>query len=132
MTRPVKSSAILSVPRKRTRGRGPRVMPLRRQDRRSVPKPTSGRRRFAEIDTLERPVEPAEVAQARLFEGILQAEFAELHHLAYRTAGPRHRELDLNSHERSRDLLRIHACIDEVQHLLRALQGRYPHLPIGR
>lgn len=107
-------------------------MPVGRQDMRSVPKPTSGRRRRAETDVLERPVEPAEVAQARLFEGILQAEFAALHHLAYRTAGPLHRQLDLNSRERSRDLLRIHARIDEVQRLLQALRGRYPHPWVGR
>lgn len=126
MARSVRSSEFLALPRSRTSDRGPCVVPVGRHDTRSVLKPTSGCRRFAGTDTLERPVQAAEVAQARLFQGILQAEFAELHHLACRTAGPLHGQLDLNSRERSRDLLRIHARIDEVQRLLEALQGRYP------
>jgi hypothetical protein len=76
---------------------------------------------------LQRTVQPAEVAQARLFEGILQAEFAELHHLAYRMAGSLDRQTDLSGHDPSGDLLRLHARIDEVQRLLEALRGRFPH-----
>ncbi len=52
-----------------------------------------------------------------MFERLLQAEGAELRELAHRLAG----------HEQSGDLTQLHARIDEVDGLLRALQGRFPH-----
>ncbi len=75
---------------------------------------------------LDRHVQPAEVAQARLFEGILQSEFAQLHRLADRMAGSLDWQHDLDGHEVPRDLLRIHARIDEIHRLLQALRGRFP------
>ena len=63
------------------------------------------------------PTLPAEIAQARVFERLLQAEGAELRELAHRLA----------SDEQSGDLTQLHARIDEVDGLLRALQGRFPH-----
>jgi hypothetical protein len=102
-------------------------------------RPTSDRvRRFASVEhrhgrlsvkatnLRERSVTPAEVAQARLFEGILQAEVAELEQLAYRLAGSLDRQPELGSHELTRDLLRIDERIDEVRRLLQALHGRFP------
>jgi hypothetical protein len=91
-----------------------------------VQPPTNGHR-LGTGNLLERTVQPAEVAQARIFEGILQAEFAELRHLAYRISGSLDRQPDLNSREASGDLLRLHERIDEVQRLLEALRGRFPH-----
>jgi hypothetical protein len=127
MAQPVKSSESLALPRRPTSDRSPWVSSLGHHDGHLVPKATNGHRTLGATDMLQRTVQPAEVAQARLFEGILQAEFAELHHLAYRMAGSFERQTDLNGHEPSGDLLRLHARIDEVQRLLEALRRRFPH-----
>jgi hypothetical protein len=74
-----------------------------------------------------RPVNPAEVAQARVFERLLQAECAELQELAHRMAGAGDQPSDLDSSVPSWDLMQIRARIDEVQCLLQALRGRFPH-----
>jgi hypothetical protein len=74
----------------------------------------------------ERSVPPAEVAQARLFEDILQAEVAELEQLARRFAGSRDRQPELDSHEVAGDLLQIYERIEEIHRLLHALYGRFP------
>lgn len=82
------------------------------------------------LDMPARPVHHAEIAQARLFEKILQAEFAHLNELAYSMAGPMDRlnHPDGDNHEPSRALTQIHARIDEVHRLLAALQGRFPRI----
>jgi hypothetical protein len=74
----------------------------------------------------ELPVTPAEVAQARLFEDILQAEVAELEQLAHRLAGSLNRRPDLDSHEVARDLRLLRERNEEVHRLVRALHGRFP------
>jgi hypothetical protein len=65
------------------------------------------------------PVQPAEVAQARVFERLLQAESAELQRLAHRV-GP-------GDSDPSGELTQIRARLEEVDDLLRALRGRFPH-----
>jgi hypothetical protein len=71
---------------------------------------------------------PAEVAQARVFEGLLQAESAELHELAHHiSVGGGDQRPAHNSSAPSWDLLQIRARLDEVQNLLQALRGRFPH-----
>lgn len=127
MPKPPEASEFLASRDRCTSDRGPWVAPAGRRDRNSVPRPTSGHPMLGTTDTLERRVEPAEVAQARLFERILQAESAELHHLAYRIVGPLHRRPALNGHEPARYLLGIHARIEEIQCLLQALRCRFPH-----
>ncbi|MBO0864441.1 MAG: hypothetical protein J2P16_05145 [Mycobacterium sp.] len=79
------------------------------------------------------PPTSAEVAQARLFEAILQAEFAHLNALAYTMAGPldRLKQADLGGCQPSRELMLVHARIDEVQRLLAALQGRFPQTELN-
>jgi hypothetical protein len=76
-----------------------------------------------------RPVTPAEVAQARVFERLLQAESAELHELAQRIPRPADRQLDSDASASSWDLVQIRTRLDEVQRLLQALRGRFPQLP---
>ena len=66
-----------------------------------------------------RPTQAAEIAQARAFERLLQAECAELRDLAHR--------VETDDSERAGELTQIHARLDEVDGLLRALQGRFPH-----
>lgn len=73
-----------------------------------------------------RPVNPAEVAQARVFERLLQAEFAELQDLAHHTAGVGDQPSASDSSAPSWDLMQIRARIEEVQCLLQALRGRFP------
>jgi hypothetical protein len=57
---------------------------------------------------------------------MLQAESAELHELAHRISGGRIQP-DKDSSATSWDLLQIRARLDEVQNLLQALEGRFPH-----
>ena len=54
----------------------------------------------------------ADIAQARLFDDLLQEEIAELQELA--------------EHAQSRELLRVNARISEVRRLLDALRDRFP------
>ncbi len=67
-----------------------------------------------------RPAQPAEIAQARVFEGLLQAECAELQELAHRMAGNQHQQPEPDDSRPSGEL-EIRARIDEVHGLLRAL-----------
>lgn len=106
MAQPAESSDFLALPHRPSSDRTPWAAPVAGNE-----------------------MQPAEVVQARLFAGILQAEFAELHRLAERMAGSPHQQPDIDSHPPSRDLLRIHARIDEVHRLLQALQGRFPQPP---
>ncbi|MGH3552162.1 MAG: hypothetical protein ACRDT5_06100 [Mycobacterium sp.] len=126
MAQPVESSGFLASPHRPASDRRPWIAPVEHNGGPALPKATNGHRTLGATDMLARPVKPAEVAQARLFAGILQAEFAQLHHLADRMAGSLDRQPDVDSHPPSRDLLRIHARIDEVHRLLQALQGRFP------
>jgi hypothetical protein len=93
----------------------------------------SGSRAFSAVSVLpRRPAEPAEIAQARVFEGLLQAECAELQELARRVAGAKHQRAEPDDSRQSGDLTQIRARIDEVRELLQALQERFPRsLPDG-
>jgi hypothetical protein len=84
---------------------------------------------FAVASAPSLPVNAAEVAQARAFEKLLQAESAELHELAHRVAGTPDKHLDADGSAPSRDLMQLRARIDEVQRLLQALRGRFPQHP---
>ncbi len=117
MAHPVKSSESLALTNRPTSDRVRRFATVEHRD---------GRLSLTATNVRERSVTPAEVAQARLFEGILQAEVAELEQVAYRLAGSLDRQPELDSHELTRDLLRIQERIDEVHRLLQALHGRFP------
>lgn len=127
MPQPIKPREFLAPRRRRTSDRGRWLGPVEPRDSHSASKPASGPPTLEATDTLERRVEPAEVAQARLFEGILQAEFAELHHIAHRIAGPLRAQPDHNGYEPARYLLRIQVRLNEIQCLIQALRGRFPH-----
>jgi len=72
------------------------------------------------------PAPPAEIAQARVFEQLLQAERGELRELARRLAAePRHSEVEAG------EPAKLQARIAEIDGLLRALQGRFP-LPVAK
>jgi hypothetical protein len=88
---------------------------------------------FSAVSVLpRRPADPAEIAQARVFERLLQAECAELQELAHRLAGAKHQRAEPDDCRRSGDLTQIRARIDEVRELLLALQERFPQsLPNG-
>jgi hypothetical protein len=73
-----------------------------------------------------RPAQPAEIAQARVFERLLRAECAELQELAHRMAGDKYQQSERDDSRPSEELTQIGARIDEVHALLRALQGRFP------
>jgi septal ring factor EnvC (AmiA/AmiB activator) len=92
---------------------------------RTHPRAMSGSAPLSAASVLpRRPAPPAEIAQARVFERLLQAEGAELQELADRIAG--------DNDQRSRaseELAQLHARIDEVHALLRTLHGRFPHSP---
>jgi hypothetical protein len=95
---------------------------------RSLPRTLNGSRAFSAAGVLPRgPAQPAEIAQARVFEGLLQAECAELQERARRMAGAKYQRPDSDDSRPSGDLTQIRARIDEVHGLLRALQERFPH-----
>jgi hypothetical protein len=95
-----------------------------RDTTRTLPRTISGSPAFGAASFVpRRPAQPAEIAQARVFERMLQAECAELQELAHRIA----RQPEPDDSRPTRELTQIRARIDEVQGLLRALQGRFPH-----
>jgi hypothetical protein len=95
---------------------------------RTRPRTIIGSRAFNAASVLpRRPAQPAEIAQARLFERLLQAECAELQALAQRMAGAKDQRPEPDDSRPSGDLAQIRARVDEVHGLLRALQGRFPH-----
>jgi hypothetical protein len=96
------------------------LSPRRRDSAHTLPKRIAGSPTFSASNVLpRRPTQPAEIAQARVFERLLQAECAELRDLAHR--------IGTDDSERSEELTQIHARLDEVDGLLRALHGRFPH-----
>lgn len=63
---------------------------------------------------------PAELAQARLFDAILQVQFAKLNQFASSKAG----SLDGGTHS-SQDLVQAYAQLGEIQRLREALRLRF-------
>lgn len=106
---------------KHTEASGPLTLsPRPRNTGRTLPKRIAGSPAFNAPNMLPRgPAQPAEIAQARVFERLLQAECAELRDLAHRVG--------TDASGRAGELTQIHARLDEVDGLLRALQGRFPH-----
>jgi hypothetical protein len=99
-----------------------------RDTTRTLPRTISGSPAFGAASVLpRRPVQPGEIAQARVFERLLQAECAELQELAHRMAGDRYQQAGPDDSRPSGELTQIRARIDEVHGLLRALNGRFPH-----
>jgi hypothetical protein len=95
---------------------------------RTHPRTINGSPPFSAASVLpRRPAPPAEIAQARVFERLLQAEGAELQELADRIAGDNYLQPEPDEARASEDLAQIHARIDEVHALLRTLQRRFPH-----
>ena len=93
----------------------------------ALPKAIIGSPAFSAASVLSRrPPQPAEIAQARVFERLLQAECAELQELAHRIAGDKYQQPEPNDSRPSGELTQIRARIDEVHGLLQALQGRFP------
>jgi hypothetical protein len=74
-----------------------------------------------------RAAPPAEVAQARVFERLLQAEGAELEELADRIAADSDQQPGPDESRASEELTQLNARIDEVHALLRTLHRRFPH-----
>jgi hypothetical protein len=99
-----------------------------RDTTRTLPRTVSGSPGLGASSVLpRRPAQPAEIAQARVFERLLQAECAELQELAHRMAGDRFQQPEPDDFRPSGELTQIRARIDEVDDLLRALKGRFPH-----
>jgi len=130
MAQPVESAVSLALLRRPRSSRGRWAAPMDYStvsDGRVSPKAVSGRRTPPAAGPLRRPVQPAEVAQARVFEGLLQAEYATLDEVAHRLAGAADQPPDHDGSLSSWDLVQIHARIDEVQRLLEALRDRFPY-----
>ena len=129
MVQPANSAVSLALSRRPRNSRGRWAAPTKYStvsEARVVPKTVGGRRTVGAANVVPRPVNPAEVAQARVFERLLQAESAELQELAHRMAGALDQPSDLDSSAPSWDLIQIRARVDEVQRLLQALRGRFP------
>ena len=108
---------------------GSLALPRRPRDTaRTLPRTRMGSPTFSAANALSRqPAQPAEIAQARVFERILQAECAELQELAQRMAGATDQRPEPDDSRPSGDLAQIRDRVDELHGLLRALQGRFPH-----
>ena len=129
MAQPANSAVSLALSRRPRNTRSRWAAPAEYatvSDARGLPKSVSGRRTIGAAGVVPRPVNPAEVAQARVFERLLHAESAELQELACRMAGAVDQQSDLDRSASSWDLMQIRARIDEVQRLLQALRGRFP------
>ena len=87
---------------------------------------SNGSRALSAASVLPRPPQPAEIAQARVFERLLRAECAELQQLAHRMAGDKYQQPEPDDSRPSGELTQIRARIDEVHGLLQALQRRFP------
>jgi hypothetical protein len=98
-----------------------------RDTTRTLPRTVSGSPGFSASSVSPRPAQPAEIAQARVFERLLQAECAELQELAHRMAGDKYQQPEPDDSRPSGELTQIRARIDEVDGLLQALKGRFPH-----
>jgi len=115
MTRHAETSASLALSRRP------------RNAARMLPRTANGSRGLSAASVLPRPPQPAEIAQARVFEGLLQAECVELQELARRMAGAKDQLTEPDDSRPTGDLTQIRARIDEVHGLLQALHGRFPH-----
>jgi hypothetical protein len=93
---------------------------------RTLPRTINGSRALSAASVLPRPPQPAEIAQARVFERLLRAECAELQQLAHRMAGDTYQQPEPDDSRPSGELTQIRARIDEVHGLLQALQRRFP------
>ncbi len=92
--------------------------------RRPLARSVTGSPAFSGPNMLPRLVaQPAEIAQARVFERLLQAESADLRELAHRIAADEQHD----DARPSEELTQIRTRIDEVDGLLQALRGRFPH-----
>jgi hypothetical protein len=95
------------------------LSPQPQEPPRPVPKGLDSRRTLRTAAILD-PAS-AEIAQARIFERLLQDERTELLELS-RTAG----ETPDPDNASTGDLTQIRARLDEIHRLLRALRGRFP------
>jgi hypothetical protein len=92
---------------------------------RAVPKTLKDRRAVGMTDKSV-PAQPAEIAQARVFEALLQAERAELLDLASRTGRGIDQMPDSDGSQPVQQRTEIRARLNEVHRLLHALRGRFP------
>jgi hypothetical protein len=101
----------------------------RMQEYAALPRSTNGRPMLSAADVAACPVHPADAAQAGLFEGILQAEIAELRQLATAMVA-RWAETSINANRPGMPLAELSASIEEVHRLLKALRDRFPSAPV--
>ncbi|HUO40624.1 MAG TPA: hypothetical protein VMU34_23515 [Mycobacterium sp.] len=108
--------------------RSPRHVSSQRPEPRRVSGPRSAPAAAGTIDTSARPAHPADVAQARVFETILQGEIAELQHLIAsvqrRSLGRREHGID-NVGQPAEAVMRLRGRLAETQRLLDALTARF-------
>ncbi|MDA3640294.1 hypothetical protein [Mycobacterium xenopi] len=103
-------------------------MTIRMREHPSLMRSSAERRMFAAGDGVARQVNPADAAQARLFESILEVEVAQLQQLAMVLASR------CGTHSVDDDHLpetysELTARIQDVHRLLERLRDRFPHRP---
>jgi hypothetical protein len=80
-------------------------------------------------DAWARPAHPADVAQARMFDAIMQGEIAELEELAASLEKRWLRRCERGIDDENRppeSLVRMRGRVSEARHLLDALRDRFP------
>lgn len=93
-----------------------------------LPKPPDVRRIRSAADVAPRALTLADTAQARFFEAILQREIVELQGLA-KSMTNRWTAGGTGEHRPPETVTELAARIGELDRLLKALRGRFPHSP---
>ncbi|BCO35729.1 hypothetical protein MHEC_21620 [Mycobacterium heckeshornense] len=126
MTQPLKS-ATLAPSRPATDQSAHNHVTIRMREHPALMRSSAERRVFAKGDGVTRQANPADAAQARLFESILEVEVAQLQQLATVLASR------CSTHSVDDDLPEAYseltARIQDVHRLLERLRDRFPHRP---
>ena len=93
-----------------------------------LPKPPNVRRIRSAADLAPRAVTPADTAQARFFEAVLEGEIVELRGLV-KSMTSRWPAGGTGEHRPPETLTELAARIGELDRLLKALRDRFPHGP---
>lgn len=127
MTQPLKSATLEPSRQAIDRAAHDRVT-IRMREHPSLTRSATGSRGFTAENGVRRQVNPADAAQARLFETILQVEIAQLQQLvAVLNSGCGEDSFsDLRPPE---TLSELRARIEDVHRLLQRLRDRFPYRP---
>jgi hypothetical protein len=125
MTQPFKS-ATLAPSRPATDQPPHDHVTIRMRQHPSLLRSSAEHRMFAAGDGMDRQVNPADAAQARLFESILEVEVAQLQHLAAVLVSRCGKD-SVDDDSLPQTYCELTTRIQDVHRLLQRLRDRFPH-----